>query len=132
MVTKRKPNSTRKTALTPVQIETLRKGMLAVIKVAPHTCLELASLYGRSEKMLINHLRAMRDLGLVHCTRSGKSSSLPFIWNYGPGESVIKKQPLRKLDDNFADADSMQSQRRVTTWPAVTIPKQNPWSALGL
>lgn len=127
MSTRTFPN--RKRPMNAEQIAVLRDGILKLIAIAPQTCYALSTLYGHNEKTMMNHLRIMRELGLIHATRKHTSPRTSYTWHLGPGGSDSVVMYARSAGKaNCAEP----KQHRKSSWSPVDIPKQTPWSALGL
>lgn len=126
-MTRAKQNLSRRSPLSPEQVATLRAGILALITITPQTCVGLATLYGRNEKTLMNHLRAMRELGQIHAKRTGPNPRDPYEWRLGPGAGDAVEPRRYKQKPH---ASEQPRQERVTSWPPVQVKPQHIWSSV--
>lgn len=122
-----KTMKTRRKQMSQAQVERLRAGIIDIIGRGPVTCPMLAKQHGMISRTMMNHLMFMKNLGLIHSRKVELGSRAPYTWFLGPGESVVRRKA-----SSLEVKEMPTVQKRVTSWPAVQMPKQGIFAALGI
>lgn len=124
-MTSRKMSPTpKKSPMSRLEVEKMRKRMLTLIAKEPRTCSYLAKLFDLSEKTMMNHLQFLHQLSEIHARQATSGRRTRYMWHLGQGEQIVRNCKPKP--------DATVYQNRVASWPPVTCKKQHIWSALGL
>lgn len=117
----------KKSPMTRLEVRHMRDRILKVLQRGPQNTRYFATMFNATMSSMNPHMKALQTLGLVHSSRTkGFGQHVPYDWHLGPGEPIVHEP---KPDMCIG---GVPNQGFVKSWPPLNIPKQTPWSALGL
>lgn len=79
---------------------------------------DLMPFFGPNKRAIQNGMNRLMRQSMVVICKTKRDGLLTYKADDGQSDSASAKQQVR--------------QRVVTSWPAVTVPQQSPWSSLGI
>lgn len=116
----------RKSPMSRQEVTRLRSSLLAIITAQATGCAKMAQTFKMHQRTMMNHLRFMQQVGLIHSRPSPGGGRTEYLWHLGEGPCATRNYKVKPYKE------AVVKQLRVKNWPPVTIPKQTIFSSLGL
>lgn len=116
----------RKAPMSNLEVERLRAVVLSLLANQPTGCVAIAKRFNLHQKTMMNHLRKMQQLGLIHAERTVIGKRNPYLWSLGMGGEIVRTYKVKP------GREAVVRQATVRTWPACQFPQQSIFSSLGL